>query len=229
MARWQPVSLEHRLREHLTPRYDGGNSLAEYRMIATPPQLPLLGTQAGFRQFSVPEYHKLIEIGLLTEDDNLELLEGYLVKKIPRNPPHDWVIQRVNRLFYAALRPGWELRVQSAITLAESEPEPDITCAKGDFRLNHPRSTDIGALIEVSDSTLSGDRIDKGRIYGRASIPVYWIINLIDRQIKVYEQPTGATPVPGFAKTTIYKPGDSIPLVLESVIVTTFQVDDLLP
>ena len=63
-------------------------------MSAAPPQLPLLGTLAVFRQFSVPEYHKLIEIGVLTEDDNLELLEGYLVNKMSRNPPHDWVIQR---------------------------------------------------------------------------------------------------------------------------------------
>jgi len=58
-------------------------------MIATAPALPWQGTMAGFRRFTVPEYHRLIEIGVLTEDDNLELLEGYLVHKMSRNPPHD--------------------------------------------------------------------------------------------------------------------------------------------
>jgi hypothetical protein len=58
--------------------------------------LPLLGTMAGFRQFTVDEYHRLIEIGLLTEDDNLELLEGYLVKKMTKNPPHEGSIDLAN-------------------------------------------------------------------------------------------------------------------------------------
>lgn len=62
-------------------------------MVAPYPQLPLLGTQAGFHPFSVPDYHRLIELGLLTEDDNLELIEGYLVNKMSRNPPHDRTIQ----------------------------------------------------------------------------------------------------------------------------------------
>jgi Uma2 family endonuclease len=127
---------------------------------------------------------------------------------------------------------GWCVRVQSAVTLADSEPEPDITLARGDARsyaAHHPAPPEIGALIEVADSTLAGDRTDKGRIYARASIPIYWIINLIDRQIEVYEQPSGPTPVPGFAKTTVYRMGDSIPFVLDGVTIATFAVNDLLP
>src|SRR5258708_22798188 len=89
--------------------------------------LPILGTLAGFRRFSVPEYHRLTEIGMLTEDDNLELIEGYLVNKMSRNPPHDWVIQRLNRMLLAVMPPSWDARIQSAITLAYSEPEPDVT------------------------------------------------------------------------------------------------------
>jgi Uma2 family endonuclease len=201
-------------------------------MIATQPQLPLLGTMAGFRRFSVPEYHRLIEIGVLTEDDNLELIEGYLVLKMARNPPHDRTIQRWNRKLLPLLPPGWDLRIQSAISLSESEPEPDITVVKGDdscYETHHPAATDIGMLIEVSDSTLLGDRADKGRIYARANLPVYWIVNLIDRQIEVYEQPSGPNAAPSYAKTTIYSVGDSIPLVLDNKPVTTFAVLDLLP
>src|SRR3989440_12679489 len=88
--------------------------------------LPLLGMQAGFRRFSVAEYHRLIEIGILTEDDNLELIEGYLVHKMSRNPPHDSTLHEVLDLLTAPLPTGWKIRIQAAITLSDSEPEPDL-------------------------------------------------------------------------------------------------------
>ncbi len=201
-------------------------------MIAPPPQLPLLGTMAGFRRLSVPEYHRLTEIGVLTEDDNLELIEGYLVLKMSRNPPHDWVIQRPNRMLMAVLPSPWDVRIQSAITLPDSEPEPDITIVRGDintFRARHPEPRDIGTLIEVSDFTLLGDRSDKGLIYARANVPIYWIVNLIDRQVEVYEQPSGPTAAPAYGKTTTYHAGDSVPLMLDGVLMATFAVQDLLP
>jgi Uma2 family endonuclease len=204
----------------------------EQPMIATPPQLPLLGTTAGFRRFSVPEYHRLTEIGVLTEDDDLELLEGYLVLKMARNPPHDCSIQLVSGAINLANPAGWCVRIRCAITLPDSEPEPDITLARGSARnyaARHPGPSDIGTLIEVADSTLLGDRADKGRVYARASVPVYWIVNLIDRQIEVYEQPSGPTTAPAYAKTTTYRVGDAIPLVLDGKTVTTFAVQDLLP
>ena len=201
-------------------------------MIATQPQLPLLGTMAGFRRFSVPEYHRLTEIGVLTEDDNLELIEGYLVLKMSRNPPHDCSIQLTSGAITTANPNGWCLRVQCAITLADSEPEPDITLARGSARsyaAHHPAPGEIGALVEVADSTLLGDRADKGRIYARANLPIYWIVNLVDRQIEVYEQPSGPTLAPAYGKTTTYRVGDAIPLVLDGVSVATFAVNDLLP
>ncbi len=202
-------------------------------MITTqPPTLPLLGTMAGFRRFSVPEYHRLTEIGVLTEDDNLELIEGYLVNKMSRNPPHDFVIQRLTRLLLATLPPNWDVRIQCAMTLPDSEPEPDIALVRGsarDYAARHPGPTDVGMLIEVADSTLLGDRADKGRIYARANVPIYWIVNLIDRQIEVYEQPSGPTAAPAYAKATTYRIGDSVPLVLDGATVATFVVNDLLP
>jgi hypothetical protein len=83
-------------------------------------------------RFSVQEYHTLIQSGLLTEDDELELLEGYLVHKVDRSPEHDRVIQRSNRRLMGLLPAGWDLRIQSAITLPDSEPEPDIAVVRGD-------------------------------------------------------------------------------------------------
>ncbi|MSU79924.1 MAG: Uma2 family endonuclease [Gemmataceae bacterium] len=201
-------------------------------MIVTAPPLPMLGTMAGFRRFTVNEYHWLISSGFLTEDDDLELIEGYLVHKMARNLQHDRTIQRSNRKLLTTLPGGWDLRIQSAITLIESEPEPDISVVRGDdsmYDRNHPTPPNIGAVMEIADSSLPGDRTDKGRIYARAGIPLFWIIKLIDRQIEVYEEPSGPTALPGYAKTTIYKPGDTIPLTLDGTVVATFALDDLMP
>lgn len=127
--------------------------------------LPLLGTTAGFRRFSVAEYHKLIDIGLLNENDNLELIEGYLVHKMSRNPPHDSCIHLTLRAILRCLPADWSLRIQSAITLSDSEPEPDLAVVRGDERrytTHHPAPADVGLVIEVADSTLLGDRADSG-------------------------------------------------------------------
>jgi Uma2 family endonuclease len=194
--------------------------------------LPYQGTLAGFRRFSVPEYHRLIELGILTEDDNLELLEGYLVHKMSRNPPHDAAIQKGTKKWLRVLPAGWDLRVQSAVTLLDSEPEPDFAIVRGDetaYLTRHSAAADIGLLIEVSDSTLPGDRDDKGRIYARAGIPCYWIVNLNDRQIEVYTSPSGAVPDPKFAQRVDFRVGDSIPLVLAGAAPILVAVQDLLP
>jgi Uma2 family endonuclease len=187
---------------------------------------------AGFRRFSVAEYHRLIELGMLTEDDNIELLEGYLVHKMSRNPPHDAAIQKGMKRWLRVLPAGWDLRVQSAITLTESEPEPDFAIVRGDenaYLTRHPTAADIGLVVEVSDSTLPGDRDDKGRIYARAGIPCYWIVNLVDGQIEGYTSPSGPVADPKFAQRVDYRPGDSVPLILGGTTVVQVAVQDLLP
>ncbi len=194
--------------------------------------LPYQGQMAGFRRFSVTEYHRLIELGILTEDDNLELLDGYLVHKMSRNPPHDAAIQKGTKKWLRLLPPGWDLRVQSAITLTESEPEPDFAIVRGDeqaYVSRHPTAADIGLVVEVSDSTLPGDRDDKGRIYARAGIDCYWIVNLIDRQVEVYTAPSGPGPDPKYAQRVDHRPGASIPLLLGGTTLVQVAVQDLLP
>src|SRR5437763_640993 len=144
-------------------------------------QIPLRATMAGFRRFTVDEYHRLIEIGILTEDDNLELLDGYLVLKMSKNPPHEGSIDLASDLLNAHKPTGWIVRVQEAVTLSESEPEPDLVLARGNRRSylkRHPGPADVGLVIEVADSSLASDRADKGPIYARAGLPTYWIVNL---------------------------------------------------
>jgi Uma2 family endonuclease len=201
-------------------------------MILKTVSLPLQAQMAGLYRFSVDEYHKLIEIGILTEDDNLELLDGYLVHKMSRNPPHDAAIQKIQKRLFRLLPPNWDLRIQSAITLSHSEPEPDLAVVRGDetrYLSNHPGPADIGLVMEISDTTLDADRSDKGRIYAEAGIASYWIVNLVDRQIEIYTQPSGATTTPSFAHRQDYRIGDDVPLMLDTAVVGNIPVQDLLP
>jgi Uma2 family endonuclease len=199
---------------------------------ATPLTLPLQGLQAGFRRFTVPEYHNLIRMGVLTEDDNLELIEGYLVHKMSRNPPHDGTILRINNRLVRLLPAGWQVRIQSAITLPDSEPEPDGAVVRGgerSFDSHHPGAADTAVVIEVADSTLTGDRADKGRVYAKAGIREYWIVNLADSQIEVYTLPSGPGVTPGYGSRQDYPAGSAVPLVLDGQQVGSLLASDILP
>jgi Uma2 family endonuclease len=189
---------------------------------------PFKAPVAGFHRFTIDQYHKMIETGVLTENDRVELLEGYLVEKMPHDPLHDGTIQMVEAAVLQAAPIGWCGRVQMAVTLGRSETEPDFVLARGNKRTyltRHPGPGDIGLIVEVSDSSLEADRNDKLPIYSRIGLPVYWIVNVVDMQIEAHEQPVG----PKYAKTTIYKTGDAIPLEVDGAVVASIPVAELLP
>lgn len=190
------------------------------------------GHDASIAKFSVARYQRMIETGILTPEDKVELLENYVVLKMPRNPRHDSTLQRMFRPLLRCLTSGWDLRIQSAVVFADSQPEPDFALVRGtaaDYEIRHPGPADIGLLIEVADSSILRDQRDKTRIYARAGIPCYWIVNLVDRRVEVYSQPSGPAPVPGYASFQIYQPGDAIPLVLDGNPVAFVPASDLLP
>jgi Uma2 family endonuclease len=183
------------------------------------------------RQFSVPEYQRLVESGVLGLEPRVELLEGWIVNKMTINPPHAAAVTLATALIMKLLPTEWILRIQSPIETADSQPEPDFAVARGTARNyidRHPRPQDIGLLIEISDSTLEDDRDEMGRIYARAQIPVYWIINLRDRIIEVHTMPKrGKKPL--YANRQVFQKADKIPLLLDGVIVAEIPVADLLP
>jgi hypothetical protein len=193
-----------------------------------PPAPPPLAFLSALRRFSVSEYQQMIQSGILDENDDVELLEGYVVLKMPRNPPHDGTIQLARATIAAVLPGGWDIRVQSAVTLPDSQPEPDLALARGTTRTyltRHPGPADLGLIVEVSDSTLDGDRSDKGRIYARAGLSVYWIVNLVHGQLEVYTAPAPS----GYGQRQDLTPGASVPLTLDGATVATIAVADLLP
>jgi Uma2 family endonuclease len=116
--------------------------------------------------------------------------------------------------------------------LTDSEPEPDFSFVRGDERTyltRFPGPGEIGLVGEVSDSSLQFDRTEKGRIYARAGIPVYWIINVADRQIEVYTNPDTTANPPAYTTRTDYKPGDTVPITLDGNAAGTILTAELLP
>jgi Uma2 family endonuclease len=190
------------------------------------------GSDASIARFSVARYQKMIETGILTPEDRVELLENYVVLKMARNPPHDGTIDLVKAALPGCIPGGWLLRVQQTIVSSDSQPEPDFAIVRGNPRSylsRHPPAAEVGLVIEVADSSLLRDQRDKTRIYARAGIPCYWIINLVDRRIEVYTRPSGPMELPAYGAFQTFQPGDAIPVVLDGVTTGTVPVADLLP
>ncbi|MEI7685131.1 MAG: Uma2 family endonuclease [Planctomycetota bacterium] len=181
-------------------------------------------------RWTTKQYHRLIQSGVLTEDDPVELLEGFLVEKMPHNPPHDSTLSRLHRLLGESLPAAWILRNQSAVTLGNSEPEPDLTVAHGPderYEVRHPGPKDITLIVEISDTTLSVDRERKGRIYARAGIPTYWIVNVAAGSVEVYTNPLGGRK-PHYQSRADCGPGDHVTLTLGDSIVR-LAVKEIVP
>jgi Uma2 family endonuclease len=199
----------------------------------TPTATPVTyGHDASIVRFSVARYQRMIETGILTSDDKVELLENYVVLKMPRNPPHDGTIDLVKEALPSRVPSGWLLRIQQTVVLSDSQPEPDFAIVRGSARTylsRHPGAADVGLLIEVADSSLLRDQRDKTRIYARAGIVCYWIVNLVDRRIEVHSQPSGPTASPAYNALQVYQPGDGVPLVLDGNAVGTVPAAELLP
>lgn len=168
---------------------------------------------------------------MLAEDDRVELLEGWIVPKMNLNPPHSVCVQLVDDAIRKALPGGWCVRIQDAVSTNDSEPEPDVAAVRGairDFTERHPGPREIGVVVEVADTSLTRDRY-KCRLYGGADIAVYWIVNLVDRRIEVYIDPTGPDPNPGYRRRNDYSSDDEVPLVIDGREIARIKVSGLLP
>ena len=183
-------------------------------------------------RFSVEQYHAMIHADILTEDDPVELLEGWLVTKMSKNPKHRVATRLVRQALESVISPGWYVDSQEPLTTADSEPEPDVMVVRGETRQypdRHPGPQDVALVVEVADSSLQRDRSLKKRLYAAAGISVYWIVNLLDGQIEVYTEPSGPTDQPDYRQQQNYGSADAVPIVIEDREVGRLTVQDLLP
>jgi Uma2 family endonuclease len=182
-------------------------------------------------RLTVKQYHEMIDKGILTEDDPVELLEGWLIQKMPKDPRHRLATQLTARVISRLLAAGWHVATQDPVTTSNSEPEPDVSVIRGkeeDYHARHPRPKQVSMAVEVSESTLRRDRTLKKRVYARASIPVYWIVNLVDNQIEVYTKPTGDVEEPDYLERRDYEIGQSVPLVIGGKEIAKIAVKDII-
>jgi Uma2 family endonuclease len=160
-------------------------------MLATVPisELPLA-------RLTTAKYHALIRSGAFTEDDRLELIDGYLVQKMSIGSLHAGVVKALNFLLSRRLGERVIVSIQDPISINEySEPEPDVVIAKfrEDFYKNaHPEPADVLLVIEVADTSLTYDRTAKIPLYAAAGIAESWLVDLTARHITVFSQPDGA-------------------------------------
>lgn len=182
-------------------------------------------------RISVDQYHRMIASGVFDEDDGVELLEGCVVQKTGKNPPHETATRLADALLSRSVPAGWHVRNQAAVTFPDSEPEPDLAVVRGDVRdysKNHPSPGDVAVVVEVADTSLLADR-RKGLIYAREGIPVYWIINLQDAVIELHSQPQLHGAEARYSVIRVYGRGDRIPLTIAGQVAVELPVDDLLP
>jgi Uma2 family endonuclease len=183
-------------------------------------------------RLSIDKYHAMIREGILTEDDPVELLEGLLIRKTSKNPPHTVATSLVRKALERLVQAGWHVNTHEPITCEDSEPEPDVKVVRGaprDYLHRHPGPQDVALVVEVSDSSLAQDRGIKKRLYAAARIPIYWIVNLLERQIEVYTDPSGPAEQPDYRHRHDFGLSDSVPFVIDGRELGQLAVVDLLP
>jgi hypothetical protein len=187
-------------------------------------------------QYSVEQYLELARLDLLGEFP-CELLDGWIVPKyegslktydgwelpqMVRSTQHDGMMDLVEELLRRIVPNGWYVRGQKALVTAKSVPEPDVAIVRGspsDYFTKHPRGVDLALVVEVSESTLPNDRRKAG-IYGAAGVPCYWIVNLQNRCIEVFESP--AADQKGIVNYTSKRTiglNDEVDLVVDAVVI----------
>src|SRR6266853_4546096 len=176
-------------------------------------------------RFTVQDYHRMAETGVLRPDARVELLDGQIIDMSPIGPSHGGVVKRLNDYFSRLAQGRWLMAVQDPLRLdPQSEPEPDLMLLKRapDFYTSrHPVPEDVFLLIEVADTTLEFDREEKLPAYGRAGVAEVWIVNLSEQTIEVYREPHFA----GYTATKVLCAGErACPLAFPDVAVDVAEL-----
>jgi Uma2 family endonuclease len=193
-------------------------------MAATPTERLNMSTIATGRM-TVEEFERTD----FYDDNRVELIDGYIVRRDEMKPAHAVVTGRLRRRIDRVLPPGWSTREDKPIRIPPLyEPLPDIAIVRGDdenYLVDHPGPGDVAFLVEVSDATLSKDQGKKQVAYAQSGIPVYWIVDLVNRSIRVYTDPGQV----GYQTHLLFGPGQSIPVTIAGVEVGRIAVSDILP
>lgn len=152
-----------------------------------------MAVQTQRKLFTVDDYYKMAEVGILAPEDRVELIHGEIIQMSPIKSFHSSVVDDLHEMLVLLLHGQALVKCQNPLSIdSYSEPEPDLTIAKFQthkYRHQHPRPEDVHFLIEVADTTLQKDRKIKLPLYAEAGIPEVWIVNLKNNKVEVYTNP----------------------------------------
>ena len=179
------------------------------------------------RKFTVAEYYRMGEAGILGPDERVELIDGEIVVMPPIGPSHAWSVALDIPLFSRYAGDRFIVQIQNPIHLDDgSEPQPDVMLLRnrpGGYPTSHPTPVDVLLVIEVADSSLEYDRMVKAHLYGRAGVPEAWVKNLPEDCIERFTEPGPD----GYAQHSVHCRGGTLtPVSLPDL---ELPVDDLLP
>jgi Uma2 family endonuclease len=156
--------------------------------------LPLTLEPALLKRWTVQDYHRMSDLGILLPGERTELLSGQITLMAPKGTPHVTSLHLLANSLRAQLGEAALVRTQDPIQLDDfSEPEPDLAVVQGtvlDYAEHHPRPDQIYLVVEVADSTLKQDCEVKDKLYAQAGITDYWVIDLNKRQLHIFREPT---------------------------------------
>jgi Uma2 family endonuclease len=200
-------------------------------MMTAPLQLPTSPPEGfpGLYRFSVAQYDRMVQDGTIGKNERVELIEGLLVTKMGKNPPHVFAgklgLKRLDRL----VTPGWHVGKEDPVVVSEwGKPGPDLSVVRGtenDYLDRAVTAADVALVLEIAESSLATDRSVMTKVYATAGIPVYWIVNLIDRQIEVYTHCSND----GYQSRQDVAIDRDVPVVIDGREVGRIAVSDIVP
>ncbi len=194
------------------------------QVLAKPPD------EFRIKRFTVAEYDQMIRDGTI-DGKPLELLDGWIVEKMPHNPAHDSAISRLTKRLLRILGDDYLVRVQCSADVDTSVPEPDLAIVPGPedrYDEQRPQPSDLLIVIEVSESSILQDRGFKQCLYARNKIAVYWIVNLQDRAVEVYTLPRGGRN-PTYRSRVDFTAGMAVPIIVAGKPLGTIPTSEILP
>ena len=198
----------------------------------TPKNISSLIQSLPVRRFSVDEYHKMGELGILSEYERVELIEGIIIQMSPIGSKHAGTVKNLARIFYSKLPPSQAmLGIQDPVVLDDgTEPEPDISILKprdDTYTDEHPHPSDVLLVVEIADASVENDRAIKLPRYAAAGIPEAWLVNIPERCIETYHIPIGEKEDADYKIRTKYREGET--LSPKAFLDVKIDVADVLP
>ncbi len=184
-----------------------------------------LAAQAEPRRFTVNEYERMGEAGILREDDRLELIGGEIVRMAAMGARHAACVRRLTRLLVRALGEAASVSIQLPVAIPDyDEPEPDIAVLhprEDEYEHRHPTPADVLLLVEVADTSLAYDRAVKLPLYARAGIPEAWLVDLPGEVVERHTEPSRD----GYRQVTRFERGETLEsTVLPSLVLAVSDV-----